>query len=558
MTYEVPTIVVDQPERPRPAESDSPETLDNKYATAKVAEAGVPFGTELIDPPEQQAPVAAPDTLDTQPTTEPAPEQPETEPQDVVPKERAVSDHIPGAARRPPDSKDDIAEPGVTANPAEAEPRRTADEETATPQPHTEPQERVARAAGGLVVEEGAYEDGKVTEPANPSNQEQAVENGSTPQETVNDEISEDATADAPDETPNQEEKAEQDRSGSPHTAQPDNAGNGNNNDKPPEIIRGDEGDEDPELLPYEEYMEQASKFINFTDEGTIQLIDPITGKPIIGDAIPESLQTDSELSKGYEFLARNGYRVDMRLLLSPHSSGTDMTDAGIDLRAEAERLAEKGGVLFLEVTSRNHSEKETYWQTQIALSNLPDEQTAEVRSCLEQMQQVLLAKDGKTSFGFEKTLQLLGTGVEIGLPDYVESSRNPIHQALGGMDSLFTKNMQPSTVSDPVKAHHAYVAVGSAFLRYRDQFLIGSMGHYLSLRLNDSEGSIPIALTAGTAHRNIGSHLNNLGVARVAYVGDDIRNPLTWRVAYTPNMMEGARKGIFTKENLDDITWKW
>jgi hypothetical protein len=415
----------------------------------------------------------------------------------------------------------------------------------------------VARAAGKLVVEEGTHEDGKVTEPANPSNQEQAVENGSTTQETVNDEISEDATADAADETPNQEGRAEQDRPSSPHTAQPDNAGRGSGG-KPPEAAEVSEGGDESKTLSYEEYMEQASSFIEFADDGTIRLLDPITGAPIVGDAIPESLQADSELSKGYEFLARNGYRVDMRLLLSPHDTSTNMTDAGIDLHAEAAQLAKQGGVLFFEGVSKDFAVKNAFWQRYIKASNAAGASISEARQRLEQRQQSYAAKYGKTAFGIEAVTQLLGTHVEIALPDYVQDSRNPADHALNKMDELFSKTIRSATASDQVKAHHAFVAVGAAFVRYRDQYLVGSMGRYLSLRPPRSEGLIHTDLVTGSYHRNIGSYLNSLGVAHVAYVGKDIRTQYPAGENHAPNAIEGSRKGIFTKENLDDITWKW
>jgi hypothetical protein len=83
--------------------------------------------------------------------------------------------------------------------------------------------------------------------------------------------------------------------------------------------------------------------------DGLITLQDPMTGERLMPGVVPDVLRNWPVLKEGYDFLEQYGERIDFTLLLSLHSRGSDITDAGIDLRAEAQRLHALGGIFFPE-----------------------------------------------------------------------------------------------------------------------------------------------------------------------------------------------------------------
>jgi hypothetical protein len=515
----------------KPVEVDA-VALDAIDATRHAADAGVPEGLEVVENEHHETPPLV---------------------EDAEPQSEAVASGIGAEEQEPADtgqpvenSPDEPAPPRDTKplhqSPEAGDKGRGHDEQTG----EAEPLGEITRAAGAIAIEEVTPESHEVDQEDGPRAADDVEDSSIEPREAVQD--AGDPPAGDPEgideDTRAEESLAHDDQQVASGMQVSDRSGGGKDN-PPPETAQGNEGAEEPEMITCAEFLEQTSRYIELKADGSMQFLDPVTGTPIVGETIPESLQADETQRKGYEYLTRNSDRIDMRLLLSAHEWDTDLTRAGIDLRTEATRLAERGGVLFIEGIAEEENQKLSAWADHVVASGMRGKQLEDYMVTLHNAQQA-----GSHSFDTEVAMQIAGTGVEVALPDFVENSDDPMDKVMSEFHGTYGAYLLPTNnKEEELKTQLARVGITAAYVRFRDQYLVGKVGHHLAELDYSPLASIYAGFLVGSGHRGIGSYLNNVGIAGVSYAG---RSSLPLGESYrTHILMEGAKKGTLTRNDL-------
>jgi hypothetical protein len=279
--------------------------------------------------------------------------------------------------------------------------------------------------------------------------------------------------------------------------------------------------------------------------DGTIAFREPMSGEPISADAVPEVLRNWPVLSGGFDFLEQYGERIDFTVLLSPHTTGQDIVDAGIDLRSEAERISADQGILFLEGL---HYAFQAGQLSQIYNDVARGEShPSEHRAAFT---------DGDETFQADVLELLYQTGVRVEQPDI------RLREAAGDMDLLgpvhatldrwnaATTTLRETEVS-PQSSKDLLIAE-TGFHNYREWMIVGIIGACLS-RFADRPESVPIvgALLIGSGHTNIASKLEGL-LGRPVRVEGESSIPTFDRYAH--HIMRGIGRAALAPSDIRDF----
>ncbi len=252
--------------------------------------------------------------------------------------------------------------------------------------------------------------------------------------------------------------------------------------------------------------------FIAIGEDGTIRPRDPLTGEIMWPGEIPKSLLADEQLRAGFEFWQGPGKEVPFRMLLCSHDSGERLAEAGIDLRAEAQRIKQVDGTLFIEGVGFT-AEKIRLNRQFNRVSRLTDGQSQS-----DEYDDPLLQGQGPGNAFLTAVLgQVKGTKVNVAFPDYCPDSTRPSDIVLLAWD------MQIEDVYgdgywryDPsgLRMIERFQALHVGNICYRDLYLLGKIGHNLHMQ-HISTGKLPrgVAFLTGAAHENIGRILQDMGV---------------------------------------------
>lgn len=234
--------------------------------------------------------------------------------------------------------------------------------------------------------------------------------------------------------------------------------------------------------------------------DGTIRFLDPKSGNVLQPGTIPESLLADEELRQGFDFLASQGNRIHLRLLLSGHAGTNALADSGVDLRAVSTELAANNGVFIIEGASK--------------VRNLTATQIEESKQFTDSV-----------------VSQVRGIKIpHVINPDSRGNSSRPADQALVSWWRAIERVNNPEVMdarmsSGPngeLQVLDEWLSLYVGFQVYRNWYLVGKTGARLAEleaqgKLNQD---IDMAALFGSQHPGYGHHFEAVG-ADVSYEGE-------------------------------------
>ncbi|HUC89257.1 MAG TPA: hypothetical protein VMR45_00475 [Patescibacteria group bacterium] len=271
--------------------------------------------------------------------------------------------------------------------------------------------------------------------------------------------------------------------------------------------------------------------------DGTMRPRDPITGGIMWPGEIPPSLLADPELREGYEFWKEHGKDVPFRLLLVSHDSGEGLTNSEVNLYAEAQRLQQNDGVLFLECVTSTAARNRELLEQHNAASNATGDEVEREQAKLRQR----LADNPWASFRVESLSQIMSTRVDVAIPDYCEGDARPADVALTALGNEIDA---AANAMNSTKAFFRCTALELAYTYYRDMYLVCKMGAELA-KCHAATG-LPggAAFLGGRTHENIGVTLRQMGV-KVTDVGkNDSNDP------WNRHLVDCVGRGVITDKD--------
>jgi hypothetical protein len=282
--------------------------------------------------------------------------------------------------------------------------------------------------------------------------------------------------------------------------------------------------------------------FYDIGVDGIIRPCDPPSGAVIRPGEVPPSLMSDPELREGFEFWQRYGHEIRFRFLGTAHATAEQLNEWGINLRAEAQRLAVSGGVLFLEGFAGKDIFRSAQELYTIAAALPPDKQIPFV-DLLEGLSQ----KNPNFRYAAAVVRNIMGTGVTTTCADYIMGGDRPgdkaltaLHEASKDAEVFQADKPQLATIIEKISLDVVYDM-------YRDMHFIGRMGAKLA-EAHQPGTVTETAWLGGAMHETIGRHLAAKGVA-VAYAHD--RTKLT---SFNEHMLRCIQHGEISPRDIREF----
>lgn len=278
----------------------------------------------------------------------------------------------------------------------------------------------------------------------------------------------------------------------------------------------GDEALSNGVAATVRERLNSRRSFFESDHQGTVRPLDPLTGTVMYPGEMPPSLLADPEIQKGMAFWRSYGHEVAFRFLGTSHADETRMAQWGIDLRAEAERLAANNNVLFIEGNSTADVVHGAETLFKMAAVANPAKQS-ELIAALDNLAAT------RPNFGHyaEVAKQIMCTGVTTAIPDYIVGGNRPGDMVLTAWrrqkDALDLSDLPDGTPFNLALLERLALEMGIDM--YRDMQFVGRMGAILAGR--HVPGQITeTAWVGGAMHENMGRHIAAHG-ASVSYAHD-------------------------------------
>lgn len=287
---------------------------------------------------------------------------------------------------------------------------------------------------------------------------------------------------------------------------------------------------------------------------GVTRSCDPVTGIALEPGEIPQSIVMDEGLRRGYEYMRQYGSRIRLRLLLGAHGSANDLNpdETGFDLRAEAQRIAQVGGVLYVESAVTQQSQDRIRSTLQRAADM--DQGNVELgRLILRMLMDDTAARTASPpSFIDGISEKIMGTGVTVEPIDFTvggDRQADQILTALTREGERACKAMADRTTADRTTYEYARRVLFTTD-SYRDIYLPCRIGLDLAERFGPPpETGIDVAWYLGMGHENIGRRLTNETDVQVEFVGESRHT--TERFMYYVRCLG---RGRLTPEDLDHL----
>jgi hypothetical protein len=257
-------------------------------------------------------------------------------------------------------------------------------------------------------------------------------------------------------------------------------------------------------------------------------LIDPITHRPQEAHRVPESLAADSELSKGYAFLAENADRLHMRMLLVTHGEVDEVGghDVGThyDLGEQLEALGARQGVLFVEDVNTVEGQALSVARLN-TVSHYDKEQADMIKARVD-------ASELRDTFVGRRIHEVAGTNVDVATADYAVDSNTPAEQAMAGwwqnLQATFKAAESANSIQEGSRLIDQWHTSYSGFVAYRNWFMIGKMGAHLEAHDTGSP-VIDAGFLVGAGHEDISDELDRMG-AHVSVYGAESYDEISKR----------------------------
>ncbi len=270
-------------------------------------------------------------------------------------------------------------------------------------------------------------------------------------------------------------------------------------------------------------------------DQGFIRPRDPLSGAILRPGEIAPSILDDPEIREGFAFWQAHGAAVDFRFLGTQHLTAEDLERSGIDLRAEALRLQETGGILFLE----GYAPEELFRSAE-ELHRLAAGIPPELHEQYERILDTIVEESPDFGYGASVAKAIMGTHVQTSCVDFVLDGQRPTDKALSILHRAYN-TAKDSQRTDRPQSERVQNLIGTLFSydSYRNMQFVGRMGAVLARtqsRYADWLG--------GALHMPIGAYVEGQG-ATVSYAGQTNIFPFNRR------MIDCVRRGEISQTDV-------
>jgi|GEM_PF-4068655 len=275
---------------------------------------------------------------------------------------------------------------------------------------------------------------------------------------------------------------------------------------------------------------------------GNVRPRDPIAGTVLRPGEMPDSLMQDPDIQKGEAFWEAYGSEVRMRVLAGSHTGHEGLEASGIDVRAEAQRLAANGGVLLLEGISSSPAMRERSMMLYRMASGMPEHAQEEFNALLQEM-----AGDRPDfQHGAEVCRQIMGTGVAVEAVDFIRGGERIGDIALTHLEAIADATRAQAKADQSVASATLTIPATVGFDMYRDMNFVGRSGAVLADRHQPGRVT-EAAWLGGMLHRSIGTYMFDRG-AEVSYARGPVLNPIEQR------LLACNAKGVISLRDLSEM----